>query len=213
MSAAVPILVIILILFCTALNASGKAHCLHVAKEWSRNAVIEKKQGESKRFKRCKVFISVCVETNGLQWKDTGEEFVIQCRSSEPGQEYLEVMKGLNEDVLVYSKKNKSEEDTISKDFTNRLQVHGKFPNISILIKNLISEDTGPYWCVYKMSDKSVKTKGRGSLLLVVKGKPLHFIQFAIRHGSYKSTSLFLHWTQFTSEYQLKSLEKCIGCI
>lgn len=105
-----------------------------------------------------------------MQWKDCGDEITIQCRSYEANQEHLNVKKGLNEYTSVVLKKNSSEDVTIAKGFMGRLQVNGKFPDIDILIKNLSSKDTGPYWCLYKNSSKS-EIKGMGSVLLVVKGE------------------------------------------
>lgn len=126
--------------------------------------------------------MSVYTESSEVLWRDCGEAITIQCRFSNPRQEYLEVKKGLSEDVSVLQKIGNSGQLKIGSEFTGRLQENGAFPNIDILIKNLTSEDTGPYWCLYKMSNESVRRKGKGSVLVVVKGKPYYFIQLAINH-------------------------------
>lgn len=124
------------------------------------------------------------VESSGVQWRDCGEAITIQCRSSKPDQEHLDVKKGLTEYVSVFFKKSNSEDITIAKGFMGRFQVNGEFPDIDILIKNLTSEDTGPYWCLYKNSNKS-EMQGTGSVLLVVEGELNYFLQFATRHPPY----------------------------
>ncbi|XP_039679803.1 uncharacterized protein LOC120573949 isoform X2 [Perca fluviatilis] len=113
-------------------------------------------------------------------WRDLGEAVTIQCRPSKPnqGQEYLTLKKGLNEEYDVLYKDGKSEKNTIHPKFKGRLQLNGVFPKVDILIKNLTSNDTGPYWCVYKKFDvvfsKTLEMKGTGSVLLLVAGGPQH---------------------------------------
>ncbi|XP_041813461.1 uncharacterized protein LOC121621176 [Chelmon rostratus] len=110
-------------------------------------------------------------ESGGVVWRDFGGSVTIQCRSPDPDQEFLTLKRGLGEDhVLVIE--NDTSKNTISKEFTGRLQLHGVFPSVDILIRNLTSGDTGPYWCFYSKFDlkssQSVSKKGSGSVLLVV---------------------------------------------
>ncbi|XP_031168292.1 uncharacterized protein LOC116059390 [Sander lucioperca] len=109
-------------------------------------------------------------------WRALGEAVTIQCRPSKPDQEYLSLKKGLSEEHDVLYKEGNPEKNTIYKEFMGRLQLNGVFPNVDILIKNLTSNDTGPYWCVYKkfdlVSSKNLEMKGTGSVLLVVTGGP-----------------------------------------
>ncbi|XP_034751045.1 uncharacterized protein LOC117958646 isoform X2 [Etheostoma cragini] len=112
-------------------------------------------------------------------WRDSGEAVTIQCRCSDPNQEFLTLKKGLSEDYEVLYKDGNSEKDTIKKEFKARLQLNGVFPNVDIFIKNLTSNDTGPYWCEYKKFDpkfnEAMKMKGTGSILLVVTDRPQQF--------------------------------------
>lgn len=84
--------------------------------------------------------------------------------------------KGLKEENDVFFKEGNSAKHTIAKEFTGRLQSHGEFPSVSILIKNLTSGDTGPYWCIYTKFDPKagqlIHKRGTGSVLLVVTGEP-----------------------------------------
>lgn len=52
------------------------------------------------------------------------------------------------------------------------MQLNGNFPNLDFLLKNLTSDDTGVYWCLYKEFDAKSGTtaviEGQGSVLLVV---------------------------------------------
>ncbi|XP_078126487.1 uncharacterized protein LOC144530691 [Sander vitreus] len=109
-------------------------------------------------------------------WRELGKAVTIQCRPSKPDQEYLSLKKGLSEEHEVLYKEGNPEKNTIHKEFMGRLQLNGVFPNVDILIKNLTSDDTGPYWCVYKkfdlVSSKNLEMKGTGSVLLVVTGGP-----------------------------------------
>ncbi|XP_030262503.1 T-cell antigen CD7-like isoform X1 [Sparus aurata] len=119
----------------------------------------------------CFCCIALGTETGGVLWKKPGEPVTIQCRTFSD-QESLSLKKGLKEEHDVLFKEGNSAKDTIAKEFTGRLQSHGEFPNVSILIKNLTSGDTGPYWCIYtKFDPKSgqlIQMKGTGSVLLVV---------------------------------------------
>lgn len=121
------------------------------------------------------MFVSIYIETSGgVVWRDTGGTFTIQCKSN-GDQDNLSVRKDLTEDEIFFKEKN-------SIDFTNapelegRVQTNGGILKLDILIKNLTSTDTGIYWCRYSRFDQTkqtiVKTKGNGSVLLVVKGEP-----------------------------------------
>ncbi|XP_029293942.1 uncharacterized protein LOC115012459 [Cottoperca gobio] len=116
--------------------------------------------------------------SSGVEWRDFGGAVTIQCRLSEESQDSLNLRKGLSEEFEVFYKDVKSGKNTIGEEFKGRLQLDGVFPNIDILIKNLTSKDTGPYWCVYKKFDQkssqNKKTKGAGSLLLVVAESQTH---------------------------------------
>ncbi|XP_074553381.1 uncharacterized protein LOC141809992 isoform X2 [Halichoeres trimaculatus] len=118
--------------------------------------------------------LSVCCtalsasESSGAIWKDPGDSITIQCRFPTKDQSYMYLKKGLN-DFDVFFRQKGSEKDTIATGFKSRLQTHGVFPNVDILIRNLTSDDTDPYWCEYqKISMSPQKTKGQGSVLLVV---------------------------------------------
>ncbi|XP_040919445.1 uncharacterized protein LOC121199056 [Toxotes jaculatrix] len=108
-------------------------------------------------------------EGTGVVWKKVGEAITIQCRPSQGNPEYLSLKKGLSEEVVIYMVKDS---DAIVTGFKGRIQQNGAFPNMDFLIRNLTSEDTGPYWCVYKtfdvVSSKLKAEKGNGSVLLVV---------------------------------------------
>ncbi|KAL3987198.1 myelin associated glycoprotein [Sarotherodon galilaeus] len=106
---------------------------------------------------------------HGVVRINVGKQLTIQCRSASH-QDYLYLKKGLNEEEDIFHLTD-SKEPTINQKFTDRLQFHGKLPNVDILIKNLTLDDTGPYWCVYKVADKNYElkaTRGNGSVLLVV---------------------------------------------
>ncbi|XP_029013822.1 uncharacterized protein LOC114859909 isoform X2 [Betta splendens] len=103
-------------------------------------------------------------------WKDAGGFITIQCRC-EKDQDMLYVKKDLNKNVDVFFRQKEEKKATIMKGFQGRLQVAGSFPNLDIVIKNLTSADTGPFWCVYaSMNNKTdlIYTEGTGSVLLVV---------------------------------------------
>ncbi|XP_026181654.1 uncharacterized protein LOC113141450 isoform X2 [Mastacembelus armatus] len=111
-------------------------------------------------------------ERTGETWVDVGGTVTVQCRTSLDRVEYLNLKRGLNEEDVFFLE-DRSSKTVIANDFNNRLQSNGKFPNVDILIKNLTSTDTGPYWCVYNMFDEiktiSKKEKGNGSILLIVR--------------------------------------------
>ncbi|XP_058509942.1 uncharacterized protein LOC131475691 [Solea solea] len=108
---------------------------------------------------------------SGVVWKKAGEAITIQCTTSEE-EEFMTLNKGLLEEVQVIHTEFKPEGNVITAAFSGRLQVKTKVCNVDILIKNLTTEDTGPYWCVYKKFNskdgKVIATKGKGSVLLVV---------------------------------------------
>lgn len=130
------------------------------------------------------VMFYVCVDNNEVQWKNKGGYITIQCRTSEPNQESLDVKKGIRREVSVFYQWNQLKKETTGDVFKGRLQTHGQFPNIDILIKNLSYADTGPYWCDYPKFDKdSMKTifaKSSGSVLLVVKGEHHILLLFSL---------------------------------
>ncbi|XP_035472068.1 uncharacterized protein LOC118289279 isoform X2 [Scophthalmus maximus] len=109
-------------------------------------------------------------ESKGVVWRKAGEAITIQCSTSDVAVEYLHLYKGLSEELQVVFKDRQSESPNIA--FRDRLQTNAAFPDVDIFIRNLTSTDTGPYWCMYKKFDgvlgKLIKTKGRGSVLLVV---------------------------------------------
>ncbi|XP_038555182.1 uncharacterized protein LOC119888599 isoform X2 [Micropterus salmoides] len=119
-------------------------------------------------------FVSIHVESSGVVWGDTGGAVTIQCRlpKSQLNQEVLILKKGLSEKNEVLHIDGDSGKNTTATKFQGRLQLNGVFPNMDILIKNLTSDDTGPYWCKYKRFDQGtaalVTTEGNGSVLLVV---------------------------------------------
>lgn len=119
--------------------------------------------------------MSIYVESGGVVWRDLGGAVTIQCRAPEPNQEFLILKRGLSEDVVLVKENNSGIIPNIDKEFWGRLQVNGVFSSMDILIKNLTSNDTGPYWCLYSRFDgkaKTIEKKGTGSVLLVVTGEP-----------------------------------------
>ncbi|XP_041672909.1 uncharacterized protein LOC121529214 isoform X2 [Cheilinus undulatus] len=110
-------------------------------------------------------------ESNAVVWRDVGGSVTIQCRSN-TDQDCLTLKKGLN-DYEVFYQDRESDNGRTAADFKNRLQSHGKFPNLDILIKNLTTVDMGPYWCEYQKLDprslNPVIKKDQGSILLVVR--------------------------------------------
>ncbi|XP_047428073.1 uncharacterized protein LOC124998005 [Mugil cephalus] len=106
-------------------------------------------------------------EIKGVVWKKLGEAITIQCRFE--NQKNMSLKMGLNGSLVL---KKCSQTETVGNQFHGRLVSNVAFSNMDILIKNLTSKDTGPYWCEYNMCDKEAKdTKtmnGTGSILLVV---------------------------------------------
>ncbi|CAN9505907.1 unnamed protein product [Ophioblennius macclurei] len=111
-------------------------------------------------------------EVRGVQWRESGKDITIQCKYSKDDEEYLSLRMGLNQEFQIFHKEG-SIPPTVHPEYTRRLQSHGTFPNIDILIKGLYRNDTGVYWCLYTKYDASknkvVTTQGDGSILLVVK--------------------------------------------
>lgn len=133
---------------------------------------------------KCNETESLCLDINGLERREVGGSVTIHCRSSPP-QMFMCLKKGLSKEVEVLRKEEKSGKSTILKDFRGRLQLDGIFPNEDIIITNLTSDDTGPYWCMYETIDKKYEehnTKGNGSVLLVVTGEPHPFMYFLKNH-------------------------------
>lgn len=114
-----------------------------------------------------------------MLWILPGKDVTIQCRPDTAKDILsLSVKMGLSEnDVFLVEKDNN--EPLIKGPFRERLQYSGNFPNLDILIKNLVLNDTGPYWCVYQRHNRikreTLTVKGEGSVLLVVSGKPYRF--------------------------------------
>ncbi|XP_075994923.1 uncharacterized protein LOC142989333 [Genypterus blacodes] len=112
------------------------------------------------------------VGNNGVVQGHFGGSVTIQCRHPDQRQDFLYLVRGVSEDdqVLV---KNKKHNSSIKAEFKKRTQVNGDVPNVDIFITNLTVEDTGAYWCIYQKFTPSMdfpKTKGSGSVLLVVAG-------------------------------------------
>lgn len=121
------------------------------------------------------MFLCVYVESGGVLWKHFGGAITIHCRTTELDPYLLTLKRGLKEDHILATE-NSTETKTINKEFIDRLQLNGTYPNIDIKIKNLTFEDTGPFWCYYTKITKKprqvMETKGTGSILLVVTGEP-----------------------------------------
>ncbi|MED6251043.1 hypothetical protein ATANTOWER_020159 [Ataeniobius toweri] len=124
-----------------------------------------------------KIFTILCLcytaEMNGVVWKENGQSITIQCRIKLK-QTYLSLKKGINKDIVSVVIFKTTGKISTSEEMSGRVQTHGNFPNIDILIKNLSTSDTGPYWCVYSDTDESYQHRtidGNGSVLLVVTEK------------------------------------------
>ncbi|XP_017277393.1 uncharacterized protein si:rp71-81e14.2 [Kryptolebias marmoratus] len=112
----------------------------------------------------------IVAEAKGAVWRKVGESITIQCKGASD-QNCLSVRKGLNDTQIYFTSKASPSKCIIDKDMIKRVQTHGVFPNVQILIKNLTEDDTGPYWCLYSKIDSEYNketVKGDGSLLLVV---------------------------------------------
>lgn len=107
-----------------------------------------------------------------MVWARPGEAFTIQCRQPEQDQESLTLKRGIKKSDIVFMYLGGQ---TIKDGFNHRLQINGVFPNLDILIKNLTSDDTGPYWCLYAKTNENLneieEKEGTGSVLLVVSGE------------------------------------------
>ncbi|XP_061893060.1 uncharacterized protein LOC133642719 [Entelurus aequoreus] len=109
-------------------------------------------------------------DTNGLVWKHTGKSVSILCRSRPPGPGlvFMSLLKGLRKEINVLFKMG--DKNTVAEKYADRLQVKGDITSMEVVISNLTTEDTGPYWCDYKMT-ANFETKAlnsNGSVLLVV---------------------------------------------
>lgn len=88
----------------------------------------------------------------------------------------LSVKMGLTENDVFHVEQSSPEKPLIKDTFQGRLQKSGIYPNLDILITNLLLNDTGPYWCLYHsynhIKRQTETFKSKGSVLLVVSGKP-----------------------------------------
>ncbi|XP_061829432.1 uncharacterized protein [Nerophis lumbriciformis] len=103
-------------------------------------------------------------------WKHTGESVSILCRIRPPGPGlvFVSLHKGLWKEIQILFKMG--EKNTVAMKYADRLQVKGNITSMEVVISNLTTEDTGPYWCDYKMN-ANYQTKAlnsTGSVLLVV---------------------------------------------
>lgn len=142
----------------------------------------------------CVSFVYVFVETSQAILRDVGGKITIQCRAPQKGMRSLSLQKGLNQDLNVLYRDLNSTKNTIVGQFSNRLQVTGDEDNVDILITNLTSEDTGPYWCVYNwfnLPNMEKVTGTGGSVLLVVRGEPYQFIHYLTKVFF---LTIWFHW-------------------
>lgn len=109
-----------------------------------------------------------------MEWRDVGASITIQCRSPLKDNFILSVKKGINQNVDIVA--SNSDDNNIAQGYKERVQLNGGFPNLDILLKNLTSADTAPYWCIYSRFDQEstqLQThRSTGSVLLVVTEKP-----------------------------------------
>lgn len=107
-----------------------------------------------------------------MEWKRPGEAFTIECRHLEQGLNSLTVKRGIEKSEVLFMSLDKQ---LIKDGFKDRLQINGVFPSPDILIRNLTSNDTGPYWCFYEVNDRDdiKEEEGSGSVLLVVSSEAL----------------------------------------
>ncbi|XP_036004590.1 uncharacterized protein LOC105933020 [Fundulus heteroclitus] len=112
-------------------------------------------------------------EMKGVIWKEAGQYITIQCRIT-TRQDSLNLKKGINKETVIVTIDGATKKETVVAEMRERVQIHEKFPNVDILIKNLSRSDTGPYWCEYTGTDETMYTQqtttGDGSVLLVVPG-------------------------------------------
>lgn len=110
-------------------------------------------------------------ESSSVIWTNTGQSVTIQCRSSASDLQNISLKKGIHRETDI-SFKHKTGTITIADNIKDRMQLNGNFPNLDFLLKNLTSDDTGVYWCLYKEFDAKSGTtaviEGQGSVLLVV---------------------------------------------
>lgn len=115
-----------------------------------------------------------CSGSGGVVWKKAGGSVTIQCRHPTKKQN-LSLMKGMSQDVDREPVLYKSRLLTIAPQFSDRVQLSGDVPDVDIVISNLTAADTGAYWCMYERFDATtnevIKSTGKGSVLLVVKGE------------------------------------------
>lgn len=116
-------------------------------------------------------------EGSELLWRTPGKDVAIQCRlETQDEVQSLSVTRGLAQDDVFHVEADSKDKPLIKDPFHGRLQYSGTYPNLDILIKNLYLNDTGPYWCicrkVNKIKRETTIVKTKGSVLLVVSGKP-----------------------------------------
>ncbi|KAM9393267.1 uncharacterized protein KZ484_004465 [Pholidichthys leucotaenia] len=106
----------------------------------------------------------------GVVWKHVGEAVTIKCIVPSNGIN-LSVRKGLDEEIQIFFFDKDKRKLVIFQPLQARLQSDNNFPELSIRIKNLTLNDTGPYWCKYTYLDINYNpktSKAPGSVLLVV---------------------------------------------
>ncbi|KAM9392217.1 uncharacterized protein KZ484_003712 [Pholidichthys leucotaenia] len=106
----------------------------------------------------------------GVVWKHVGEAVTIKCIVPSDSMNLI-VKKGLDEEIQIFFFDKDKRKSVIFRLFQARLQSDNNFPELSIRIKNLTLNDTGPYWCKYTYLDinyNRITSKAPGSILLVV---------------------------------------------
>ncbi|CAB1342412.1 unnamed protein product [Coregonus sp. 'balchen'] len=125
-------------------------------------------------FLCCAFFLCLLCSTlagkgnNGLLVrKQKGDTMTIHCSTSLQDQENLSVFMRLTKEIQVFYFYQETGKITINKRFQTRLTTNGGLNKMDITITNLTIEDSGVYWCLYRVSMKS-QTEGEGAILLVV---------------------------------------------
>lgn len=116
------------------------------------------------------IFVSTILCSN-VVWKNRGESITFQCRFEKESANSLSLKKGLKKDKDIFYKYKKSEKVKYAE--VTRTEIHDKFPNFDILLKNLTKNDTGVYWCMYNViiDMQLTDVEGQGSVLLIVTEK------------------------------------------
>ncbi|XP_020794315.2 uncharacterized protein LOC110172719 [Boleophthalmus pectinirostris] len=104
-----------------------------------------------------------------VEWRDPGVSITIKCEFKDEQEKafLLNVKKGLNKNDDFYYR---VQSETPRFAFPGRTQTDNEFPNTQIVLKNLTTNDTGVYWCLYETSVQ--KEIDGGSMLLVVRDPP-----------------------------------------